>query len=743
MTDPIHILLVDDEPDAAQTTAHHLEHITDAITVTTTTSPANAHTHLKNREIDCIVSDYDMPDQTGIELLQDIRDTHPELPFILYTAAGSQEILSDAISAGVTDYLQKQPGTDQYALLVNRVENAVAQVRAERQVEYKDQQFRQLFEQAPIMYVLVRDVDGWPIIEDCNDRFIEKLGYDREEIIGRPTTDFFTPEATKAVYENGAFERAKAGEFDIEDRTLITKDGDQIETVLRASPRLDDHGDVIGVQTLYLDITERKRREQALQAARDRFELVTQHVDEVILITKGLVSHPTADSDELIDAEIEFVSPEFETIWGRSVDEVYADPSVISAGIHPDDRAEYEAHMERMARDAERGDPEPRYAFDCRVQQPDGETRWISTSTILVPYDDEPRYRWLSTIRDITARKERELELERYERILAASGDAVYTLNPAGQLTFVNEAFCDLVGYNEDELVGEFVSIVMDEEDIERGETLIEEMLASGTDHATWEMDLIRADGDRVRCETHMAILRGGDDEPDDFRGTTGIHRDITERKERERELEEKNERLEKFASIVSHDLRTPLTVAKGHLELAQADCESEHLEQVASAHDRMQSLTEDLLVLAREGDAVRDPEPVDLERVAAECWQTVATADATLKVNADNNVVADESRLRQVFANLFENAVEYGGPDVEIWVGDLPDGFFVADTGPGIPETDRESVFEYGYSTDAEGTGVGLSIVKEVAAAHGWDVSVTESEAGGARFEFTSVETA
>jgi signal transduction histidine kinase len=73
--------------------------------------------------------------------------------------------------------------------------------------------------------------------------------------------------------------------------------------------------------------------------------------------------------------------------------------------------------------------------------------------------------------------------------------------------------------------------------------------------------------------------------------------------------------------------------------------------------------------------------------------------------------------------------------------VGTFDDGFYVADDGPGVPEADRESVFESGYSTDREGTGLGLTIVQEIAEAHGWEVSVTDSESGGARFEITGVE--
>ena len=97
--------------------------------------------------------------------------------------------------------------------------------------------------------------------------------------------------------------------------------------------------------------------------------------------------------------------------------------------------------------------------------------------------------------------------------------------------------------------------------------------------------------------------------------------------------------------------------------------------------------------------------------------------------------------RLEQLLENLFRNAVDHAGEDVTVTVGDLDDEFYVADDGPGISDDERDRVFEDGYSTVEEGAGLGLAIVAGIAEAHGWSVTVTESEDGGARFEVTGVE--
>lgn len=211
----------------------------------------------------------------------------------------------------------------------------------------------------------------------------------------------------------------------------------------------------------------------------------------------------------------------------------------------------------------------------------------------------------------------------------------------------------------------------------------------------------------------------------------------------REAELTRQNERLDEFASIVSHDLRNPLNVASGRLDLAGEECDSEHLDAIDTAHDRMEALIDGLLTLAREGDAATEMTTVQLSSLIEACWEHVETSDATLTIDIDRAIRADESRLKQLIENMIRNAVDHGGDEVTITVGELDSGagIYIADTGLGINPAKREQIFETGYSMEPEGTGFGLSIVKAIVEAHGWEIQVTESTTGGARFEITGVE--
>jgi len=211
----------------------------------------------------------------------------------------------------------------------------------------------------------------------------------------------------------------------------------------------------------------------------------------------------------------------------------------------------------------------------------------------------------------------------------------------------------------------------------------------------------------------------------------------------RNMELERKKERLEAVASVISHDLRNPLSVAQGWTEELKAEHSGEEIDHIEAAHNRIETLIGDILTLARNGDSVSETESIVLSDLVESCWRSVNTAEATLVVETEQTIQADESRLQQLVENVLRNAVEYGGEDVVITVGELDGGFYIADDGPGIPVDKREQIFESGYSTTTEGTGFGLAIVQEIVTAHGWETSVTDSDAGGARFEITGVEIA
>jgi signal transduction histidine kinase len=212
-------------------------------------------------------------------------------------------------------------------------------------------------------------------------------------------------------------------------------------------------------------------------------------------------------------------------------------------------------------------------------------------------------------------------------------------------------------------------------------------------------------------------------------------------------QLSTQNERLEEFAAIVSHDVRNPLNVASGMVELADGD--DEKLDRAASALERIDRIIDDVLMLTR-GTTDIEPTTLALDDVALQAWETVDAPEATLTIDGRHHFDGDRHLTRQLLENLFRNSVDHGDEDVTIRVGptasddrpaDEPRGFYVADDGPGIPPEDREEIFETGYS-GGDGTGLGLHVVQRICDVHGWTIAVDESRSGGARFEITATET-
>lgn len=212
-------------------------------------------------------------------------------------------------------------------------------------------------------------------------------------------------------------------------------------------------------------------------------------------------------------------------------------------------------------------------------------------------------------------------------------------------------------------------------------------------------------------------------------------------------DLKRQNDQLERYADIVSHDLRNPLTIAYGYLDSARQSGAEEAFDKVEHALGRMEQIIEDVLSLARTGALVEDVVDIKLANIAETAWKTVETKDATLDVRVEEEVTfrGDKTKIIELFENLFRNAVEHGGDDVIIRVATLDDGadgFYIEDNGDGIAEEERQKVFEYGYTTSSDGTGLGLPIVLVIAAAHEWTINLTDGQAGGARFELMNART-
>ena len=839
MTNQVRVLHVDDDPQLVDLTAAVLEQEHDQIAVETATNADEGLNQIKANQPHCVVSDYDMPGQNGIEFLRSVRERWPELPFILFTGKGSEQVASEAISAGVTDYLQKSTGTEQYELLANRIANVVDQFQANQQLRQEQRRFQTLFDHLSQPTVEVQYEADEPIITQVNAAFVDVFGYDADALVGDSLDSYIVPDdrtdEARAINQHVQ----SGGRLESQEVTRQTADGPRKFLLQNAV-----YDDGSGGFAIYTDITQRSEHGEAL----DRNRELLQQTEQL-----AAVGGWEADVDT------------GEQRWTRGTYRIHDldprefDPSVETgiAFYHPEDRAAIETAVENCRTHGEA------YERDLRLITADGEQKWVRTIGAPV-YEDGEIVKIRGAIRDITQQRERQQELEQIETLFQHTQDHLYLIDTDGEFTIerLNPAWEEIPGISVEESCGQTVQDVLGETQAKKVEQRYRECLEKGepveyreeirfgetplywetriapvtidgeisyiagvsrdiTDTQTRKQELlelkqqyqtlaenfpdgavylidgssefVRARGQELAnvglspsdIEGHtphevfpdataettcqhieMALNGTASAYEEEYRGnryrnqmvpvrTDGEHithamlvaQNITEVAQNREELERQNDRLEEFVSVVSHDLRNPLNVAQIRLELAQDqdECgsESTHVAAATDAINRSQALIDDLLTLARGGETITDTESVALPALTQECWKMIPdTEAATLTVDTTQPVLADQSRLQQLLENLFANAVEHGGEDVTVRVGDLPDGFYVADDGVGVPKQEREQIFDAGYSTTSGGSGFGLRIVKQVVDAHGWAIELTASDDGGARFEITGVDT-
>lgn len=746
-TDEIHLLHVDDELSVAEMTEDFLKREDDRFSVETATSAKEGLDHLGEHEVDCIISDYKMPGLDGLEFLEAVRAEYPQLPFILFTGRGNEKVASEAISARVTEYIRKGIGTDQYAVLANRIKNTVRQRRAEHETKRAKPRLQELTESTTDC--------RWMFSSDWNE-LLYISGY--QDVWDRPASTIKTnpQEFVNTVHPDDrqsvrrAMERLSDGDpFDIEYRIL--RGNDTMGWVwTKGNPIFDDQGNVLQVVGLTRDITERKERERELERKSERMEFILRSFDAGVW-----------EYDHETGALTNF--PEPCPIFGTEFDCLDA----FFEKIQPADRRQLEAAVQRAV---EKGnDASVRVAL---IE--DAEPAWLEIDLRPVFDSDGEVSELVGLIRDITDYKHHETRLESLnvttQKLVAAdTREEVAEIGAEAASDILDLHANGIHHYDDDQSALVPVAatdtcreLVSDLPTFTGGDSIAWRAYENGE---TVALDDVHDDADiynpdsPVRSELHLplgehGILIACSDESKAFTQHDIVLGEIlassiataleqveqTEQlRERKRELTHQNDRLEEFASVVSHDLRNPLRVAEGRLELAQEECESEQLDTIEQALSRMDVLIEDLLTLAREGDRTQELEPVDLSALSEEAWQTAETAEATLEAGTSQTIQADEGQLKQLLENLIRNAVEHGGDSVTITIGDTEDGFYIADDGPGITPDERDAIFNAGYSTSDTGTGFGLRIVEQVAEAHGWEVGVAESESGGARFAIST----
>ena len=632
----IRVLHVDDEPEFLDVAETFLEREDERIDLTVETDPEAALDRLRTETFHCVVSDYDMPGATGLELLERVRETKPNLPFILFTGKGSEEIASEAISAGVTDYLQKG-GTETFEILANDIRTAASEYRTRRALTWY-----QAAVEATEDAVYVRDAENRFVA--VNESFVELTGYDHERAVGAGPRLVKSEEGARAVEHHiEALRRPDAPEDAVFEVEVRPSTGDPVPCEDHVSAIRSDDGEFLGTVGALRDVSERKARERRVNRRLHQQETVAR---------LGRLATERRDLDALMDEVVAGVADGLDADYCKVLElRSDADDLLLRAGVG-------------------------------------WQTGYVGTATVGADRDSQAGY-------------------------------TLFQAEPVVVEDLATEERFDGPDLLTDHDVTSGISVVLGSPADPWGILGV---------HDTDRREFTEHDVDFVQSVAHVlesAIERRADE------------RRIESLNDR---LRRRNEQLGTFADVLAHDLKNPLHTALARIELAREGDESD-LDAAEDAAERAADLVDDLAETMERGTVRSEPTDCDLGERARTAWETVGTADGSLVVADAPTVAADPAALLRLLENLVRNAIEHGGDSVTVTVGDWEDGFYVADDGPGIPPEERDRVFEGGYTTKSDGTGYGLLSASQIVEAHGWEIEVTESSEGGARFEIAVVE--
>jgi len=606
--------------------------------------------------------------------------------------------------------------------------------KAEEELRRNEEKYRELTEEINDAIYTV-DQDGnvtyvSPVIEWL-------IGYSPSEIMGRSFAELLHEEDLPRAIEG--FERTLSGHSTEGEYRFHTKSGEIRWMGISNRPTFDGDS-VVGARGTMTDITERKLAEQESEEARTRFEDLFESANELIITTdtEGWILH--------VNKEVErFSSYSKKELIGQSILKI----------AYPEDTPKYIQFWKDILDGLT-----PRYHL--RGFSKTGDISHLLASASVVKKDGnivEIQY----NAKDITEEKQAEENLRESERkyrtILENMTDGYFEVDIAGNFTFFNDSYCEILGYTKDEMMGMNNRKYMDKENARKVYRTFNKVYTTGKPARGFDGEVIRKDGTKRFTEASISLVRNAQGEPVGFRG---VVRDTTERKQMEAERDDMEQRAQlasrlsvvgEMASGIVHEINNPLTSVIGFAEmLTHKDLPEDAREYATIINNegkRVASIAGRLLNFARH----QKPETVytDINELIKNTFalQTYEMTTGNIKVTTDFDphlpqTMADPGQLQQVFLNIMLNArtamrAAHGGGRFSVKTEALDDTIRISleDDGPGIPHKNLKRIFNPFFTTRkaGEGTGLGLSICQGIINSHNGKIYAESTLGKGATF--------
>ena len=277
---------------------------------------------------------------------------------------------------------------------INGKERYVSVTRDITERRRREREYEQIFNGVTDA-IAIQDPETAELL-DANRTFVERLGYENIEAVREQGTEGLSATDlgyTKQDARELCHRVMETGESETVEWAQETKDGDRLLIEATVSPAVIGGEDrIVSIQR---DVTEHRQLER-------RFRTIAERVDEVIYLAN-------ASADELL-----YVNSAYTDIWGRPTEELYDDPTAFIDAIHPDDVEAFKSQRQAMLADIASGEPSDSYEFSYRIERPDGEVRWIETTSYPIVSDGFDPNRYVAMVEDVTERHQREQTLETF-----------------------------------------------------------------------------------------------------------------------------------------------------------------------------------------------------------------------------------------------------------------------------------------------------------------------------------------
>jgi PAS domain S-box-containing protein len=690
--------------------------------VDTALSAKEALKKLKRSEYDAVVSDYQMPEKNGLELLRELRQEGNYTPFILFTCKGKEEMAIEALNSGVYRYVGKDGDAEAtYEELKRSICDAVRGQRAEKLLRETENRLRLITENMQDM-LLLTDTNLICTFASASHKWI--LGYEPSEIIGKNVYDFIHPDDVARAMEAAekAFKDNSGGTMEVRVRRA---DGSYILSEGIGKILTDENGQITGTMFTSRDITERRRIEQTLKDSEEKYRKLFDEAMDAIFVADyetGLVLDCNRAATKLM---------------GKAKSELIG---MHQRFLHPPEEStgKFSKTFEKHRTDKEG------IVVEGQIVTKNREIRDVAIKANLIEVSGKKMLR--GVFRDITESRKISEKNRLQARLLNAVGQAIVATDLKGNITYWNLAAEQLYGWQEAEVLGRNIVDVTPAENSQEQARGIMNRLIEG-EHWSGEFIAKRRDGTVFAAIVTNAPIT---DDKGEIIGVIGVSTDITEQKWMQEVFDdaigkvvELNEKLRVVEGLTRHDIRNKLSALNGRLYLLKKRFgdnpeAQQHLKEMELVSQQMLRIIEFEKIYVQVG--AEELSYIDVERHFNEAAFLFSDLKgATLVNECQGLMVLADSLLRQLFYNLIDNTLKYGKKTRRIRVHYKEEKnqvkLIYEDDGVGIPSDVKSHLFQEGYGT---GTGYGLYLIKKICEAYGWTIEETGKEGQGAQFTMT-----